>query len=237
MTLVGKHNIARMYSITTGTGTLTLTSAVPGALTFTLSGVVNSERVTYTIRDGANTEVGRGTYTASGTTLSRDTVLSSTNGGSKINCSGRQTVAVTVAAEDMTPFASYYGSSGSVTNNTDNSVLALDTEWIDQAGIASISGNVLTLALKGWYECSCSVYFSSATAFNGYVTVDFEGMIKKQGYTTAMGILIDQLWVGPFTLSAAADANAFGTIKISNHLGSTINAYLADVTIKKLGNQ
>jgi hypothetical protein len=46
MTTIGRHNIAFMKSATTGTGTLTLTTAVRGFLTFALAGVVNSERVT-----------------------------------------------------------------------------------------------------------------------------------------------------------------------------------------------
>ena len=70
---------------TTGTGTVTLLGAVTGFQSF--SAIGNGNTTTYTIADqsGSNWEVGIGTYTSSGTTLSRDTVLSSSNSGSLVN--------------------------------------------------------------------------------------------------------------------------------------------------------
>jgi hypothetical protein len=98
---MGLHNLAGMKSATVGTGTLTLTTAVTGCNTFANAGVVTGEVVRYTIRDGSDTESGYGTYTLSGLTLTRDTVESSTNGGSKISCSGNQFVFLTALASDM----------------------------------------------------------------------------------------------------------------------------------------
>lgn len=95
------YNLAKMTTSTTGTGTITLGSAVASYLTFTDAGVQNGDVVTYAIADGSNREIGRGTYTASGTTLSRDTVLESTNSGSAINLSGSAEVFITAAAEDI----------------------------------------------------------------------------------------------------------------------------------------
>lgn len=92
------HDLAAMTTATTGTGTITLGSAVTGALTFAAAGVSNGEIVTYGITDGANSEVGWGVYTTSGTTLTR-TVLASTNSGSAISLSGAAIVFVTTLAE------------------------------------------------------------------------------------------------------------------------------------------
>lgn len=94
-------NLARMTTATTGTGTITLGSAVSAYNTFALAGVTDGATVTYAIRDGANSEIGRGVYTSSGTTLTRAVILGSTNGGSAINLSGSAEVFITPAAEDI----------------------------------------------------------------------------------------------------------------------------------------
>jgi hypothetical protein len=82
---------------TAGTGTITLAGAVTGFQSFSVIGDGNT--TFYTIAGGAEWEVGIGTYTSSGTTLSRDTVLSSSNSGSKVNFSaGTKDVFVTYPA-------------------------------------------------------------------------------------------------------------------------------------------
>ena len=73
---------AKETTNTTGTGTLTLAGAVSGFQS--LAGVGDGNTTFYTIESGTDWEVGVGTYTSSGTTLSRDLVLSSSSGGSKI---------------------------------------------------------------------------------------------------------------------------------------------------------
>jgi hypothetical protein len=85
---------------TTGTGSVTLGGAVLGYQSFAVVG--NGNTTFYTIADqgGANWEVGIGTYTSSGTTLSRDTVLASSNSGSLVSfTAGTKTVFVTYPAE------------------------------------------------------------------------------------------------------------------------------------------
>jgi hypothetical protein len=94
------YDLARMTTATTGTGTITLGAAVSGFLTFALAGVSDGDVVSYGIKDGANSECGTGTYTASGTTLSR-TVTKSTNSNAAISLSGSAEVYVTARAEDI----------------------------------------------------------------------------------------------------------------------------------------
>jgi hypothetical protein len=83
---------------TTGTGTVTLAGASTGFQSFSVIG--NANQTYYTITDGTDWEVGIGTYTSSGTTLSRDTVLESSNSGNLVNWSaGDKDVFVTYPAE------------------------------------------------------------------------------------------------------------------------------------------
>lgn len=93
-------NRAKMTTATTGTGTITLGSAVDGYQTFAAAGVVNGDVVRYVIEDGSAWEIGLGTYTASGTTLARNPSESS-NGGAAISLSGQATVFVGAAADDV----------------------------------------------------------------------------------------------------------------------------------------
>src|SRR5512143_194669 len=97
------YNLARMTTATTGTGTITLGSAVSGYLTFALAGVADGETVEYGIKDGANSETGIGVYTAVGTTLTRGPT-SSTNSNAAISLSGTAEVYITTRREFFLPF-------------------------------------------------------------------------------------------------------------------------------------
>jgi hypothetical protein len=94
-----------MTTATSGTGTITLGSAKAGYMTFAEAGVANLDTVTYVIVDGTDFEIGTGTYTTSGTTMSRDTVIASkisgTAGTTKITLSGTAEVFLTIKASDM----------------------------------------------------------------------------------------------------------------------------------------
>lgn len=101
-------NLARVTTATAGTGTLTLGAAVAGFLTFAQAGLADGSVVTYAIEDAnGGREIGRGTYTLTGTTLSRDLVYRSTGAGNtaKITCSGSAQVFLSPAAEDLASLA------------------------------------------------------------------------------------------------------------------------------------
>jgi hypothetical protein len=93
-------NRAKMTTATTGTGTLTLGSAVDGYQTFAAAGVADADVVRYVIEDGTAWEIGTGTYTASGTTLSR-TVVESSNADAAINLTGTAVVFVGAVEADL----------------------------------------------------------------------------------------------------------------------------------------
>lgn len=97
-------NLARMSTATTGTGTITLGSAVTinGVLylSFAAAGVPDAAVVSYGIADANNSEQGYGVYTASNTTLTR-VVTSSTNSNSAISLSGSAQVFICPRAQDF----------------------------------------------------------------------------------------------------------------------------------------
>lgn len=93
-------NRAKMSTSTTGTGTITLGSAETGYQSFADAGVADSDVVRYVIEDGDDWEIGSGTYTASGTTLTR-TVDESSNADAALNLTGSAVVFITAAAEDV----------------------------------------------------------------------------------------------------------------------------------------
>jgi len=150
-------NRAKMDTATTGTGTITLGSAVAGYQTFAAAGVTDGDVVRYVIEDGTAWEVGYGTYTASGTTLSR-TVMESSNSDAAINLSGAATVFVGAAAEDVpngtaatsvTPSGSTY-----TLNLAENTVFHIPAATAVNTATVALSNIPATASYAGRFQFS-----------------------------------------------------------------------------------
>ena len=137
MALVVKDRV-KVSSTTTGTGTFTLGSAALGFQDFSVIGDGNTTYYTITGVGSAEFEVGIGTFTASGTTLSRDTILESSNAGSAVNFSaGAKEVFVTYPAER----AVYTDAAGTAITPATASVLGVSSGG---TGITSLGTGVAT---------------------------------------------------------------------------------------------
>mgnify|MGYP003648694913 FL=1 len=98
MALVIKDRV-KETTTTTGTGTYTLAGAVSGFETFTAN-LSNSDTTYYVCTDNTDFEVGLGTFTSSGTTLARTTILASSNSNNAVNwSSGTRSVFMTYPAD------------------------------------------------------------------------------------------------------------------------------------------
>jgi hypothetical protein len=137
MALVLKDRV-KETSTTAGTGTLTLAGAAAGFQSF--SAIGNGNTTYYAIVDStAGTwEVGIGTYTSSGTTLSRDTVLSSSNSGSL----------VTFSSNSKDVFVTY-PSEKSVYEDASNVVVQQSFGAITATSAALTTGTISTTPASG----------------------------------------------------------------------------------------
>ena len=125
---------------TSGTGTYTLGGAVTGFETFTVN-LSDGDTTYYACTDNTDFEVGLGTFTASGTTLARTTILASSNSGSAVNWgAGTRTVFCTL------PAAKTVFLDGSNVANISNLKLASGatvTAILDEDGLSSDSATSL----------------------------------------------------------------------------------------------
>jgi len=98
MALVIKDRV-KETTTTTGTGTLTLAGAVTGFDSF--ADVGDSNTTYYSCTDGTDFEVGIGTYTLSGTTLSRDTIFESSSTKTTADVNGAVSASASVTVDNV----------------------------------------------------------------------------------------------------------------------------------------
>jgi len=212
-------NRAKVSTATTGTGTITLGSAESGYQTFADAGVVDADVVRYVIEDGTAWEIGSGTYTASGTTLSR-TVLESSNADAAINLSGTAVVYVSVAAEDLAAIQTQLGTKAPLASPTFTGTVnatTVDTTNLEVTNIKAKDGT------------------ASATIANstGVLTVASSVLTT----TDINGGTIDGATIGGASAAAGTFTNleANGTIKLDgNYPVGTLNVALGAFSL--IGN-
>ena len=124
-------------STTTGTGAFTLAGAANGFQSFN-SGIGNGNSTYYTISDSANNawEVGIGTYTHSGTSLSRDTVLASSNSGSLVN----------FGAGAKQVFVTYPAKKSAMTSGITENAATINANYTITTGANAMSTGAITIA-------------------------------------------------------------------------------------------
>ncbi len=125
---------------TTGTGTITLAGAVSGFQSFAAIGNGNTTYYTIAHTTVAEWEVGIGTYTSSGTTLARTTILASSNSNN----------AVDFSAGTKNVFCTY--PAGRAVERDASNILTLDAGTTTIPPLVLQSGTNLTTATAGALE-------------------------------------------------------------------------------------
>lgn len=196
MALIVKDRV-KETTTTTGTSTYTLAGAVVGYQSFSVIG--NGNTTYYTVTDNTNWEVGIGTYTSSGTTLSRDTILASSNSNNAVNWgAGSKDVFVTYPAG-----RSVYVDTTTITPGTTATLPATS----GGTGLSSgTSGGV------PYFSSTTTIASSAALAANALVVGGGAGaapstILTGTGVVNALGAAVNNT-VGMVTQSGTLAANA-----------------------------
>jgi hypothetical protein len=216
-------NRAKMTTTTVGTGTITLGSATTGYQSFADAGVADGQVVRYVIEDGTDWEVGTGTYTASGTTLTR-TVNESSNGDNAISLSGNAVVFVSAAAADVvTPTGTFTltnkrinprvvaasATTGTITPNGDTTDVykaegLTGAITIAQPSGTPVDGQKLIIRLKDNGTARAITWTTSAGAFRALgITLPTTTVLSKVTYVGCIYNSTDSFWDAIATVTQA----------------------------------
>lgn len=164
---------------TTGTGDFTLAGAIAGFRSF--ASVLSTNDTCYyciALQGGSEWEVGIGTYSAANT-LTRTTVLASSNSGSAVNfSSGTKDVFLTVAAQGFQKpvFLANKNSvdQTDIAGNWATTKLTFTNEEFDSHGFYDATNSKFIPQIAGYYVVSAQFYLNSMAANQGCILIIYK---------------------------------------------------------------
>lgn len=185
-------------STTTGTGNFTLAGAVTGFRTFgSVLSVNDTCGYCIALQGGSEWEVGIGTYSATNT-LTRTTVLASSNSGSAVNfSSGTKDVFITIPAREMErPTFSVHRNGTDQTISTGSWVkVDFTTELFDTHGY--FASGAFTPQIAGYYDIKgCAAIKTPDNEKSLYIGVYKNGAIYSAVQVNTSGNLDTSLYIG-----------------------------------------
>ena len=224
----------RETTTTTGTGTISLAGPVSGFQGFSTA-IGNANTTYYTIADAATGawEVGLGTYTSSGSTLARTTVLSSSNAGAAVNfAAGTKDVFVTQPAERALYLngAGTGVDAGAASFTANGVVYASSTSALATGSALTFDGGQFSVT-RGSLGTSALFYANDGT-YNPRFAV----------YGTADGTVLQHTWSSGATAMIFAIGGAVGSgteqMRLTSTglgIGTTSPAYKLDIRGSAVG--
>jgi hypothetical protein len=215
MAVVYKDRV-RDTTTTTGTGTVTLSGTPPtGYQAFSTVGDGNECFYLIESSNSSEWEVGRGVYTASGTTLSRASILASSNSGAAVNFSaGTKSCYLVTSSQGFAGRNTIWVPAAAMTARTTNGAAR---------GTAEMTTNKNMLATLD-FDASTQEFAQFEVGFEkgwNRSTVAFQPVWSHASTTTNFGVV--------FALAGVATSNddaldvAFGTAQTSTDTGGTTN--------------
>ena len=204
-------NRVKQTTATTGTGTITLGSAVDGYQTYAAAGATDGQTVNYVLEDGSAWEYGSGTYSSTGPTISRDNIEESSNGGAAIDLSGSAVVFCDAFAGDFGGLVRHVATAPVTTPVAAVEIADLDWSQFREFRVYCYG---IAFATAGSTIMECRVSYDSGSTF---AATGYKGKLVAQVPSSVVGgaLSVDPTDYAPFGITGGPSGGV--SVRLEGH--------------------